>query len=38
MDFYSDSSLGAWTPNNEQCKLGKRRNKTKKREVSGEIE
>jgi 2-(3-amino-3-carboxypropyl)histidine synthase len=36
MDFYSNSSLGAWTPNHEQCKLGKKRTKVKKPEVSGE--
>jgi 2-(3-amino-3-carboxypropyl)histidine synthase len=36
MDFYSNSSLGAWTPNHEQCKLGKKRTKVKKPKVSGE--
>ncbi|CAB4006940.1 diphthamide biosynthesis 1, partial [Paramuricea clavata] len=36
MDFYSNSSLGAWTPNHEQCKLGKKRTKVKKTEVRGE--
>lgn len=34
MDFYANSSLGPWTPNHEQCKLGKRRGKPKKAEVT----
>ena len=34
MDFYSNSSLGAWTPNHEQCKLGKKRTNKKNPDVS----
>ena len=37
MDFYSNTSLGAWTPNHEQCKLGRKRTKVKKPEVSCEV-
>ena len=29
MDYYSNLSLGAWTPNHEDCRLGKRRSKIK---------
>lgn len=34
MDFYSNSSLGPWTPNHELCKLNKNTNKTKKLQKS----
>ena len=37
MDFYSNSSLGPWTPNHEHCKLNRKTNKKKTRKTENGV-